>query len=84
LHYALCINIILGVPAYGLDGDDLRKGLSKDLGYSPIYSAENIRRVSEVGKLFAGSGHVTLCSFVSPFTKVSSNNFTNLTANIYK
>ncbi|KAK0098381.1 hypothetical protein PV326_008970 [Microctonus aethiopoides] len=58
-----------GIPAYGLDGDNMRTGLNKNLGFSKDDRKENIRRVAEVAKLFADSGHITLCSFVSPFTK---------------
>lgn len=73
-----------GIPAYGLDGDNMRTGLNRDLGFSPADREENIRRVAEVAKLFADSGFVTLCSFVSPFqqvsgwckTKTSTNNTT--------
>nr|CAG4644136.1 EOG090X09V8 [Lepidurus arcticus] len=56
-----------GVPAFGLDGDNMRTGLNSDLGFSAEDREENIRRVGEVAKLFAESGVVTLCSFVSPF-----------------
>ena len=59
-----------GIPAYGLDGDNMRTGLNKNLGFSQEDREENIRRVAEVGKLFADSGVVALCSFVSPFKKV--------------
>lgn len=62
-----------GIPAYGLDGDNMRTGLNRDLGFSPADREENIRRVAEVAKLFADSGVVTLCSFVSPFQQVSKN-----------
>ncbi|KAK0161110.1 hypothetical protein PV327_009623 [Microctonus hyperodae] len=58
-----------GIPAYGLDGDNMRTGLNKNLGFSKDDRKENIRRVAEVAKLFADSGHITLCSFVSPFAK---------------
>lgn len=57
------------IPAYGLDGDNMRTGLNKNLGFSQEDREENIRRVAEVGKLFADSGVVALCSFVSPFKK---------------
>jgi len=56
-----------GIPAYGLDGDNVRTGLNKNLGFSQEDREENIRRVAEVGKLFADSGVVALCSFVSPY-----------------
>ncbi|XP_050694455.1 bifunctional 3'-phosphoadenosine 5'-phosphosulfate synthase-like isoform X2 [Eriocheir sinensis] len=58
-----------GIPAYCLDGDNMRHGLNKNLGFSDDDREENIRRVSEVAKLFADSGVVALCSFVSPFAK---------------
>jgi len=56
-----------GIPAYGLDGDNIRTGLNKNLGFSKEDREENIRRVAEVAKLFADSGVVAICSFVSPF-----------------
>lgn len=49
-----------------LDGDDLRSGLSRDLGFSDRDRAENIRRAAEVAKLFAQAGVVTICSFITP------------------
>ncbi|KAK5646092.1 hypothetical protein RI129_004556 [Pyrocoelia pectoralis] len=58
-----------GIPAYGLDGDNMRTGLNKNLGFSKEDRVENIRRVAEVAKLFADGGHVCLCSFVSPFAE---------------
>lgn len=57
------------VFCYGLDGDNIRTGLCSDLGFSSGDRDENIRRVTEVSKLFADSGTVSICSFVSPFTK---------------
>jgi 3'-phosphoadenosine 5'-phosphosulfate synthase len=58
-----------GIPSYGLDGDNVRTGLNKNLGFAPEDREENIRRVGEVAKLFADSGVVALCSFVSPYNK---------------
>lgn len=58
-----------GIPAYGLDGDNIRTGLNKNLGFSQTDREENIRRVAEVAKLFADSGVVCICSFVSPFAE---------------
>ncbi|KAJ8926547.1 hypothetical protein NQ314_021063 [Rhamnusium bicolor] len=58
-----------GIPAYGLDGDNMRTGLNKDLGFSKRDREENIRRVAELAKLFADAGQVCLCSFVSPFAE---------------
>ena len=56
-----------GHLSYVLDGDNIRHGLNKNLGFSEEDRAENIRRIGEVGKLFADSGVVTLSSFVSPY-----------------
>ncbi|KAL4418939.1 hypothetical protein ABPG77_009119 [Micractinium sp. CCAP 211/92] len=50
-----------------LDGDNIRHGLNKDLGFSAEDRAENIRRIGEVAKLFADSGAVTMTSFISPY-----------------
>jgi len=58
-----------GISSYGLDGDNIRTGLNKNLGFAPEDREENIRRVAEVGKLFADSGSVALCAFVSPYKK---------------
>ncbi|KRT83118.1 hypothetical protein AMK59_3817 [Oryctes borbonicus] len=58
-----------GIPSYGLDGDNMRHGLNKDLSFSKKDREENIRRVAEVAKLFADAGQVCLCSFVSPFAE---------------
>ncbi|GMR58204.1 hypothetical protein PMAYCL1PPCAC_28399, partial [Pristionchus mayeri] len=57
----------LGIPCYGLDGDNVRHGLCKNLGFSDDDRAENIRRVAELAKLFADAGMVSLTSFISPF-----------------
>ncbi len=57
-----------GRLAYVLDGDNVRHGMSKNLGFSAEDRKENIRRIGEVGKLFADAGVVTLTSFVSPYT----------------
>ncbi len=56
-----------GRLAYVLDGDNIRHGLNKNLGFSAEDRAENIRRIGEVGKLFADGGLITLASFVSPY-----------------
>jgi len=56
-----------GHLAYVLDGDNIRHGLNKNLGFSAEDREENIRRIGEVGKLFADGGIVTLSSFVSPY-----------------
>ena len=56
-----------GKHAYRLDGDNVRHGLCSNLGFSAEDRDENIRRIGEVAKLFADSGLITLCSFVSPY-----------------
>lgn len=56
-----------GHLAYVLDGDNIRHGLNKNLGFSAEDRAENIRRIGEVGKLFTDAGVITLSSFVSPY-----------------
>ncbi|KFH42682.1 Adenylyl-sulfate kinase-like protein [Hapsidospora chrysogenum ATCC 11550] len=57
----------LGVSAYRLDGDNVRFGLNKDLGFSEKDRNENIRRISEVAKLFADSSTIAITSFISPY-----------------
>jgi len=56
-----------GVTTYLLDGDNVRHGLNKDLGFSETDRVENIRRVGEVSKLFVDSGLIVLTAFISPF-----------------
>jgi adenylylsulfate kinase len=56
-----------GVRAYILDGDNIRHGLNKNLGFSPADRTENIRRIGEVAKLFSDAGLVTLTAFISPY-----------------
>jgi len=58
-----------GHLAYVLDGDNIRHGLNKNLGFSAEDRAENIRRIGEVAKLFADAGIITITSFVSPYRK---------------
>jgi bifunctional enzyme CysN/CysC len=58
----------LGVHTFVLDGDNVRHGLNKDLGFTPEDRAENVRRVAEVGKLMADAGLVVFVALVSPFT----------------
>lgn len=57
----------LGLAAYRLDGDNVRFGLNKDLGFSEKDRGENIRRIAEVALLFSDSCTVTLTSFISPY-----------------
>lgn len=56
-----------GVRAYVLDGDNIRHGLNKNLGFSPDDRTENIRRIGEVAKLFTEAGIVALTAFISPY-----------------
>jgi adenylylsulfate kinase len=58
-----------GFLAYVLDGDNVRHGLNKDLGFSAKEREENIRRVAEVSKLFADAGLIVITSFISPYRK---------------
>ncbi len=56
-----------GYNVFVLDGDSIRKGLNRDLGFSPEDRSENIRRVAEVAALFAQSGTIVITSFISPY-----------------
>ena len=58
-----------GHLAYVLDGDNIRHGLNKNLGFSAADREENIRRIGEVAKLFADCGIITMTSFISPYRK---------------
>ena len=58
-----------GQLAYVLDGDNVRHGLNKNLGFSAADREENIRRIGEVAKLFADTGAIALTSFISPYRK---------------
>jgi adenylylsulfate kinase len=58
-----------GKHAYRLDGDNIRMGLNKNLGFSAEDRAENIRRIGEVAKLFADAGMIAVTSFISPYRK---------------
>jgi bifunctional enzyme CysN/CysC len=57
----------MGRHSYLLDGDNVRHGLNKDLGFTDVDRVENIRRVAEVSRLFLDSGLIVLVSFISPF-----------------
>jgi bifunctional enzyme CysN/CysC len=59
--------LALGRHAYVLDGDNIRHGLNKDLGFTPEDRVENIRRVAEVARLMTDAGLIVLVSFISPF-----------------
>ena len=56
-----------GVRAFILDGDNIRHGLNKNLGFSPADRTENIRRIGEVAKLFTDGGMVAVTAFISPY-----------------
>jgi len=56
-----------GVRGYILDGDNIRHGLNKNLGFSPADRTENIRRIGEVAKLFTDAGLVAVTAFISPY-----------------
>lgn len=79
LEYALFRR---GCKTYVLDGDNIRHGLNKDLGFSPKDREENIRRIGEVAKLFADAGIIVITAFISPYRadrerarKLNSKNF---------
>ncbi|KAJ1141789.1 hypothetical protein NDU88_008117 [Pleurodeles waltl] len=61
------------IPCYSLDGDNIRHGLNKNLGFSDSDREENIRRIAEVARLFAEAGLVCITSFISPFEKDRDN-----------
>lgn len=56
-----------GFRVYVLDGDNIRHGLNRDLGFSPEDRTENIRRIGETAKLFTDSGALVLTAFISPY-----------------
>ncbi|MFH1533174.1 MAG: adenylyl-sulfate kinase [Pseudomonadota bacterium] len=56
-----------GIHSYLLDGDNVRHGLNKDLGFSPADREENIRRIGEVAHLFVEAGMVVMTAFISPY-----------------
>ena len=58
-----------GLSTYILDGDNIRHGLCKDLGFSDKDREENIRRIGEVANLFMNAGIITITAFVSPFIR---------------
>ncbi|MFC1888136.1 adenylyl-sulfate kinase [Thermodesulfobacteriota bacterium] len=62
-----------GCHTYVLDGDNVRHGLNRDLGFSPEDREENIRRIGEVAALFAHAGLVTMTAFISPYRSDRDN-----------
>ena len=59
----------LGHACYVLDGDMVRLGLNRDLGFSPADRTENIRRVAEVARLFNDAGLIVITAFIAPYAK---------------
>jgi len=59
-----------GIHTYSLDGDNLRRGLNKDLLFTKEDRIENLRRTAEVAKLFIDAGLVVIAAFISPYTKI--------------
>ena len=59
----------MGIKTYTLDGDNIRKGINKDLSFTPEDRTENIRRIAETANLMIDAGLVTLAAFVSPYKK---------------
>jgi bifunctional enzyme CysN/CysC len=57
----------IGRHTYSLDGDNIRHGLNRDLGFTDVDRVENIRRIGEVARLFVDAGIIVTCSFISPF-----------------
>ncbi|MCT8469815.1 adenylyl-sulfate kinase [Chromohalobacter canadensis] len=57
----------MGKRTYLLDGDNVRHGLNRDLGFSDQDRVENIRRIGEMSRLFVDAGMITLAAFISPF-----------------
>lgn len=65
---ALCDELHrIGVKSYVLDGDIIRRGLNKDLGFGPEDRKENIRRIGEVARLFIDAGLIVIAAFISPY-----------------
>ncbi|MEH6536884.1 MAG: adenylyl-sulfate kinase [Psychroserpens sp.] len=62
-----------GIKTYSLDGDNIRKGINKDLSFAPEDRTENIRRIAEVSNLMIDGGLVVLAAFVSPYKKDREN-----------
>ena len=58
-----------GLSTYILDGDNVRKGINKDLSFAPKDRSENIRRIAEISNLMLDAGVITLAAFVSPYKK---------------
>lgn len=63
----------LGIKTYTLDGDNIRRGINKELTFNPKDRTENIRRIAEIANLMLDAGLVTLAAFVSPYKKDREN-----------
>lgn len=63
----------MGVKSYVLDGDNVRHGLNKDLGFSAEDRKENIRRIGEISKLFVDAGLIAMTAFISPYKEDRAN-----------
>ena len=78
-----------GLSTYILDGDNIRKGINKDLSFAPDDRTENIRRIAEISNLMLDAGVITLAAFISPYIKdrqevqqiVSKDNFIEIFVN---
>jgi adenylylsulfate kinase len=74
LANSLCEQLhMVGVKSYVLDGDNIRHGLNKNLGFSPEDRKENIRRIGEVAKLFVDAGLIAMTAFISPYREDRNN-----------
>jgi adenylylsulfate kinase len=74
LANSLCQRLhLMGVKSYVLDGDNIRHGLNKDLGFSPEDRKENIRRIGEVARLFVDAGLIAMTAFISPYREDRTN-----------
>lgn len=62
-----------GISTYTLDGDNVRQGINKDLGFSPEDRTENVRRIAEISNLMIDAGIVTLAAFISPYFEDREN-----------
>lgn len=58
-----------GIRTYVLDGDNIRRGINSNLGFSPQDRSENMRRIAEISKLFIDAGLVVLSAFIAPYQK---------------
>jgi adenylylsulfate kinase len=74
LANSLCEQLhMIGVKSYVLDGDNIRHGLNKNLGFSSEDRKENIRRIGEVAKLFVDAGLIAITAFISPYREDRNN-----------